>query len=240
MKYIFIILFYLLLLGNVDAWNFKGHNTVVEVVYYNADFSLQQKLNLTLLKEGSTAPDLDFHDTRLHHYPPSYYLAEKWLQAAKNNYSFKEYNKASYAFGVASHYISDSFVAPHYIIKEPGSLHSEFERIKNYNVNVKCYKFDINLNSSLEQASKNKDDWTSWVLNKNEDIPKREFEHAVNLTFPVFLSAFNSICNNFTTEIIKQNFIINNNVIIFLSLILIFYLTFILNKKYKLIKRIGF
>ena len=230
----------MLLLGNADAWNSKGHNTIVEVVYYNADFNLQQKLNLTLLREGSTAPDLDFHDTALHSYPKSYSRIEKWLKATSENYSMKNYNEASYAFGVASHYIADSFVAPHYISKEPTSLHTEFEKLKDYKTNIKCHNALINLNESLLQASKNKEDWTNWTLTKDSEIPKKGFGQAVNLMFPIFLAKFNSTCNNFQTEIVKQNFIINNNVIIFLSLILIFYLTFVLNKKYKITKRIRF
>lgn len=227
-------------LGEVDAWNFNGHQAIVETAYYHAGFSLQQRLNLTLLKEGSIAPDKNFHDVRLHHYPPSYYLAERWLKSAKNNYSLGDYNKASYAFGVASHYISDSFVAPHYTSREPGSLHAEFERLKNFRVNIKCYKSNIDLNESLYQASRNREDWTSWVLSKNESIPRKEFEQAINLTIPVFITTFNSTCNLFQTEIIKRNFIINQNMIIFLSLISMLYLTTILNKKFKIIRRIRF
>jgi hypothetical protein len=239
MKYIFIILFYLLL-TNVNAWNSKSHNIIVETVYYKSDFDLQQNLNLSLLKEGSSAPDLDFHDTASHSYPRDYPRIERWLKAASENYSTKNYNDASYAFGVASHYIADSFVAPHYIIKEPGSLHSKFEKLKDYNINIKCYNQVTDLNKSLEFASKNKEDWTNWTLNKDPETPKREFEQAVHLMFPVFLTTFNSSCNNFTTEVVKQKFRINNNVITFLGLTLIFYLSFILNKKYKWIKRIKF
>ncbi|MEK6907564.1 MAG: zinc dependent phospholipase C family protein [Nanoarchaeota archaeon] len=227
-------------MANVEAWNSKGHNAVVEYVYYKSDFRLQEKLNLTLLKEGSVAPDRVFHDVRLHHYPPSYDLAERWLKGAENNYTLGDYNKASYAFGVASHYISDSFVAPHYISKEPGSLHSKFERLNNYNFDVKCYIQDINLNESLVQASKNKEDWLNWTLTFNSDIPRRELQQAINLTMPVFLNTFNSGCNNFSIEIIKQGFYINNNTIIFLSLILVSYLVFVLNKRYKISKRIRF
>jgi hypothetical protein len=241
MKYSFIILF-LLLISSVDAWNFKGHQSIVEIVYYASDFKLQEKLNLTLLKEGAIVPDHVFHDVRLHHYPPSYNLAEKWLNSAKEEYDNKNYNNASYSFGVASHYISDSFIAPHYISREPGSLHSEFETqaIKNFNEKIKCYKTKINLNETLFNGTKNKDDWILWTLSKNETIPKREYLHALNATFPIFLEIFNSTCNNFHTEIIKQKFHLNFKVIIFIILILIYYLFYILNKKYKLIKRIRF
>lgn len=240
MKLSFIILFYLLLMSNAMAWNFKGHQAIVEKSYYSADFELQKKLNLTLIKEGSIAPDRVFHDVRLHHYPPSNGLAEKWLNETIYYYKIKDYNKASYSFGVASHYISDSFVAPHYISREPSSLHSEFERLNDFKVNVKCYNFEVNLNESLKEASKNKDDWTLWTLSKNQSIPKREFEQATNLTLIVFLNSFNSSCNNFQTEVTKNNLILNKNVIIFLSLVVLIYLIYYLNKKSFVIKRIRF
>lgn len=227
-------------MSNVEAWNSKGHQTVVEIIYYKSDFGTQSKLNLTLLKEGAVAPDLVFHDVVKHHYPPSYDLAQKWLKGAENNYTFGNYNKASYSFGVAAHYISDSFVAPHYISKEPSSLHSEFERLSNYSFKIDCYKNDVNLNSSLFQASKNKEDWLNWTLTKNSGIPKRAYKDAVNLTSLVFLDTFNASCNNFETEIVKQNFRLNNKIIIFFSLITISYFSFILNKKYKINKRIKF
>jgi hypothetical protein len=162
------------------------------------------------------------------------------LKASKNNYSLKDYNKASHAFGVASHYIADSFISPHYISKEPGSLHTEFEKIKDYKIRINCYNSLINLNESLKEASRNKEDWTNWTLTKNPEIPKREFEQAANLSMLIFLKIFNSSCNNLETEIIKKDFRINKDIIIFLFLILISYLTFIFNKKYKLIKRIKF
>ena len=225
---------------NTLAWNSKGHQAVVETMYYAAEFELQKKLNLTLLKEGSTAPDLVFHDVRSHHYPKSYPLAEKWINDAKKNYENQDYNEASYAFGVASHYISDSFVSPHYLSKEPGSLHSEFERIKSYNLSIKCYNSVVNLNESLKDATRNREDWTNWSLTKDPNIPRRELEQAINLTFPVFLTTFNSTCNNFKTEIIKQNFKKNDDVLIFISLTFISYLSFILNRRYKMIKRIRF
>jgi len=237
MKYSFIILF-LLLISSVDAWNFKGHQGIVEIVYYKSDFGLQERLNLTLLKEGAIAPDRVFHDVRLHHYPPSYYLAEKWLDDAKEQYELKDYNKASYSFGVASHYISDSFVAPHYVSKEPGYLHSEFEAqaIKNLDLNIKCYNANINLNETLSKGVENKNDWTLWVLTKNETIPKKEYGQALNAAFPIFLEVFNSTCNNFHTEITRQKFNFNKS-FVFIVLILIIY---ILKNKFKLIKRIRF
>jgi len=204
--YSFLILFILLIPSTV-AWNSYYHKSLAEKAYYNLDFEIQGKLNLSLIQYGATTPDLVFHDVVKHHYPPSYYLAERWLESAKSNYSIKNYNDASYSFGVASHYITDSFVSPHYITKEPGSLHSQFENIdKKYKFKTRCYGNYSDLNQTLLQGSLNKEDWTSWLLSKDPEIPKKELEQALSALYPVALETFNSSCNNFETEIVKRKF----------------------------------
>ncbi len=191
---------------NVNAWNSYYHQSLAEKAYYSLDFDVQGKLNLTLIKEGAVAPDLVFHDVVWHHYPPSYYLAVKWLDKANVSYQNKDYNEASYDFGIASHYISDSFVAPHYIKGEPGKLHSEFENLKPYRFKTKCFYEEINLNQSLEKGSLNKEDWGKWLINKDKTIPQKEVEQALSTLYPVALKTFNSSCNNFQTEIVKKKF----------------------------------
>lgn len=194
-------------MNNADAWNSYYHKALVEKAYYSLDFETKEKLNLSLIKEGAVAPDLIFHDVVLHHYPPSYDKAVKWLSDAKRDYSNKEYNEASYAFGVAAHYITDSFVAPHYIRREPGSLHSEFENINRiYKFKTKCHNNSLNLNYTMYLGSLNKNDWGLWLLTKDSEIPKKEAEQALYSLYPVILETFNASCNNFETEIIKRKF----------------------------------
>lgn len=204
--YTFLILF-ILLIGNVNAWNSYYHKSLAEKAYYSIDFETQKNLNLTLILKGSTDPDLVFHDVVKHHYPPSYELAVKWLDKAKIGYQNKEYSDASYSFGVASHYIADSFVSPHYISKEPGNLHSEFENIdRKYKFKTRCYYSEYNLNQTLYSGSLNKEDWALWLMNKDENIPKKELEQALTALYPIAIEAFNSSCNNFETEITKRKF----------------------------------
>ncbi|MEK6835905.1 MAG: zinc dependent phospholipase C family protein [Nanoarchaeota archaeon] len=237
---LFLIIFFILVV-QVNAWNSINHRALVDKVYYSLDFNTQSKLNLSYIEKGSTDPDLVFHDTRLHHYPPSYNKTLGWLEKAKTSYINQDYNDASYSFGVASHYISDSFVAPHYISKEPSTLHSEFENVKNYKFKTKCHNNKLELNHSLYLGSLNKDDWMLWVLNKNQSIPEKELEQVLYLLYPTALEIFNSSCNNFETEIVKNKFnFINKNLIIFLGILIIIYLIYYLNKKYKFIKRIRF
>ena len=204
--YTFLILF-ILLIGNVEAWNSFYHRSLAEKAYYSIDFETQENLNLTLILKGSTDPDLVFHDVVKHHYPPSYELAVKWLDRAKLSYKNLDYNNASYSFGVASHYISDSFVSPHYISKEPGNLHSEFENIdKKYRFKTKCYYKEYDLNQTLYSGSLNKEDWASWLISKDGNIPKKELEQALTALYPIAIEVFNSSCNNFETEIVKRRF----------------------------------
>lgn len=215
-----IFIFLILLSQNILAWNSYNHHLIVETIYYNLDFNTQQELNITAMKIGSVAPDRVFHDNRLHHYPPSYNLAVNWLKAAEENYSLGNYDEASYSFGVASHYISDSFVAPHYIAKEPSSLHSKFENIR-YKPKTKCFSSNYNLNQSLYLASKNEADWGEWLISKNSSIPEKELEQSLTLLFPIALEVFNTSCNDLETEIIKKKFNpLNRNVIIYIILLI--------------------
>src|SRR3989344_4367570 len=145
-KSILISLCFLTLLNAVYGWVWETHQMFAEKTYNSMPSDLREKLNLTAMKEGAIAPDKDFHDNIKHHYPPSYELALKWL-----NFSCDadcDYNNIIYNFGVASHYISDSFVAPHYIAKEPSYLHSEFER-QSYISKVKCYDYNLDLEDAL-------------------------------------------------------------------------------------------
>src|SRR3990170_830062 len=104
-KYLMVFLYLLLAIPTSYSWNFRTHETFVENVYNSFPRNIQSNLNLTALKEGSTAPDNVFRDYRNHHYPPSYTKALFWLNKTKTSYNESNYNEASYSFGVASHYI---------------------------------------------------------------------------------------------------------------------------------------
>src|SRR3989344_1639489 len=128
LKKIFLILSILLLIPNVFAWNWFTHQEIGENVYNALPEDLQNKLNLEKIKEGTIAPDKDFKDNVRHHYPQSYNLTLHWLDVAKNSLETQDYDNASYAFGVATHYVSDSFSAPHYVKNEQNKLSSNNPR----------------------------------------------------------------------------------------------------------------
>lgn len=202
-KRVFImVLAFLIIFPNSLAWKWETHQNLVEKLYDDIPRELQTKLNISLMKEGSIAPDKDFHDNVLHHYPQSYELALEWVN---KNGSFDE---ISYNFGVAAHYISDSFVAPHYISKEPYKLHDEFEgQAKKYIPKVKCYNYDIELKQGMENGSLNYKDWGEWLLTKDKKIPEKEADSAMMLIYSVAFDKFNFECNKKTkVEYIKEYF----------------------------------
>ncbi len=178
------------------GWKWQTHSNLAEASYRHLPEEVQEKLNLTLVKEGSIAPDKVFKDNRNHHYPPSLKRADEWLQRAKNAYFDQDYNEASYAFGVASHYISDSFVAVHNIRKESSGMHSLFEsQAGKYLPRALCNVSDINLNEELWQAAKQgHSDWFIWQVTHNPRIPKQEMEKAQALLYKVIMQTFNASC----------------------------------------------
>lgn len=187
-KPVLLIFVFILLAINVNAWNSKTHESLVENVYYSMPENLQNKLNLTELKYGSTAPDLVFHDTVRHHYPQSQQLAYNCLQNITDLKTF------SYNFGVASHYITDSFVSPHYISKEEQKDHTAFETFKNYTIKTNCANYNHTLND-LYLGEKNKEDWQPWLDTKNPAIPQKELEQSQQFLFSIAIQMLNYSCS---------------------------------------------
>jgi len=185
---------------------------VVEKIYYSLDFESQKKLDIDLMKEGSVAPDKVFHNTVLHHYPPTHELSLEWLEVMNDSDNF------SYAFGVLSHYVSDSFSAPHCVSREPSSLHSDFDSVK-YVSKVKCGSYTYDLNESLNNASiQGVKDWTEYVLSYDEDIAKKEIDEGIKVLYGVLLS-YGFKCNEFETKITKRGFYISKRIWIYLLIV---------------------
>ena len=219
-KFVFIVLL-LFFIPSAISWNWNTHQNIAEKIYYSLPFEEQNNLNLSLIKEGSIAPDKDFHDNVLHHYPPSLNKSLYWLNLTLIYIQNKDYEKASYSFGVLTHYVDDSFVAPHYISKEDPKLHSEFEKqVSNYNLKAKCQREDYDLNQSLYIASLNRKDWEPWLLTKNRDIPQQELEDATKLLYSITLGIFNATCAE-PTKFTKQKFFMGKKIIIISIIILI-------------------
>jgi len=233
MKKITIIILCFLIIPSVFAWGWNTHQMFVGKIYDSMPLELQERLNLSLMKEGAIAPDKDFHDNVLHHYPPTYNLSLRWLDF--ECYNECNYTDASYRFGVAAHYISDSFVAPHNIKKENWKLHSEFEKQGNkYVSKVKCNDYNLDLKKTLEIGSENYKDWGEWMLNKDEKIVYREIDQAMMLVYSVAFDKFNFKCTKLTkVEFMKGYFTKRNLIIGLMFLVVIILILYFLNKRFK-------
>lgn len=198
-KQLIFAIWILLLLPASYAWRWDTHKMFVENFYNNVPLEVQEKLNLSLMKSGSIVPDEVFHDNIRHHYPPSLPLAEAWLEAAREEYHFGNYKNASLAFGIAVHYITDSFAAPHYSALGGGKAHSNFEAQADYYVpKAKCGKSQKSLKEFLEEGSKNQDDMAIWVDTNDKKIPEAEVEEAMGAVFSVGLETFGTECKKLT------------------------------------------
>lgn len=193
------------------SWGAETHKNIVEYVYLSLSLEAQAQLDLEKLKEGAVMPDRDFKDFRKHHYPQSLEEAEKWLNGDGD---------LSLNIGIASHYITDSFSAPHTVSGENYHDHSKFEKqVTYYYPNVECRDYNFNL-EDLKSTTKNSKDWKEWLENKNKKIPQQEVDEATKFLFSIVLGELNATCNNIKTEVITKPYI-NNGKIIAISIVLL-------------------
>ncbi len=180
-----ILIILLILLPAANAWSWDTHQNIIEYVYLALPVEAQMKLDITKLKEGAVMPDKIFKDHRMHHYPESLEEARKWL----NNDTDLSLN-----IGIASHYITDSFAAPHNIFGEDYNKHAQFEnQVDKYYPNVECGNYGFKL-ENLKIATKNSQDWNLWLKTKDKNIPRREVDEAAKFLFSIVLPKLNVSC----------------------------------------------
>ncbi len=219
MKYSIIILI-LLIMPSAYAWNWNTHQHIMEYVYLNLPPEKKLELNLTKLLDGAIIPDRDFKDHRNHHYPDSLEKAQNWL----NNDT-----DLSLSIGIASHYITDSFVAPHNVMGESGAMHSKFEnQVSNYYPKVECKDYNYTL-EDLKIGTENAKDWDLWLKTKDKTIPEREVDQATKFLFSIVLKKLNVDCTGKT--VVTETPYINTNKIILISLTIVIGLISLFIKK---------
>lgn len=184
------------------GWKGTVHISAVDSIYYSMPPSLKEKINLSLMETASIAPDRVYKDFASHKYPYSYNKTRLLLEQAKRSYKNQDFNNASYSFGLASHYMLDSFDAPHYIVKETSKMHNEFESV-SLNAFVDCKNYDLPL-SSMNYRESGKKDWTAWLETKNSSIQERELEAAMKLLYSSSIETFDFECSNDATTIEKS------------------------------------
>lgn len=182
----------------VHAWKADTHKNIIEYVYLNLPEEAQSRLNLEKLKEGAVMPDRDFKDFRNHHHPNSLREAQKWLN---NN------TDLSLNLGIASHYITDSFAAPHNIAGEKYSDHNYFEQqVRYYYPDSGCMDYGFNLDD-LKIAVKNKKDWNLWLRTKDKTMPQREVEESTRFLFSIVLKKLNTTCGVNSASVVETKYI---------------------------------
>ncbi|MBS3095133.1 zinc dependent phospholipase C family protein [Candidatus Woesearchaeota archaeon] len=182
------------------AWKYEIHESSVEAAYYSMPVSLKEKLSLESMKLGSIAPDAKFKDFRNHKYPYSLNKSSYYLGLAKDSYLKGDFKNASYFFGVAAHYILDSFDAPHYVTKEPYSMHSKFESV-SFDSETMCYDYG---NVSLDYRNEGKKDWDEWLATRNSSIQKKELNKAMEAVYSSAIKAFDYSCSSGRTSFIEN------------------------------------
>lgn len=188
---LFLIGAFFIQLPAVSAWNFDTHKQIVETDYYSLSPEVQQNLDLNTMKEGSLAPDFNFFDFKYHSYPNSYDKSIYWLNRGQKYYIVGDYNDASYCYGVASHYISDSIAAPHAAgIK--GTEHTRYEMEASF-LTPQLVPSKGDLKSSLESGcSDGEKSWNKWIISRSDDDIQNNLNEATGASYNAIDSSISS------------------------------------------------
>jgi hypothetical protein len=190
------MVFVLATVPSAEAWSWKTHSDIVDMVYSGLPVEVQKNLNLKIMENGSNEPDEVFKDFTSHSYPKSYQKAKTWLDKGKLAYDRGDYDEASYDYGVASHYISDTYSAPHGVSKEDSADHTKYEdQAKNLK------PIATNVSGDLETMLKNGytqggTSWNQWMQTKNNDIIQTNLNNGASAA----LSAINTSINSKPTS----------------------------------------
>jgi hypothetical protein len=185
---IFLITIPLLQMPAVSAWNWNTHQEIVESNYYSLPSDIQKNLNLEVMKKGSNDPDFAFFDFKYHSYPNSYQKASYWLNKGQKYYTNGDYYDASYCYGAASHYITDSFSAPHAACVS-GPNHNIYE-IKASFLKPESVKITGDLNSTMYNGDLNGEkSWNSWIKSKDNSLIQNDLNHATGASYNAVYSS---------------------------------------------------
>lgn len=185
---VFIIILFLVL-----GWDWDTHKGFIESSFSEFPDELKEKLSLPLMGDGSLIPDRDFHDFTNHSYPKSLSAVDYWFNVSKKAYLGGDYKTASIAFGVGSHYLSDSLAAPHAVSNENYGDHREYEDQALVDFKVKCK--NINLKEELSRYyDEKKLEWGEWLKDKKAKYPKQSSSEAADLVYSSALQLFDFKC----------------------------------------------
>jgi len=186
-----ILVLMILLTPASFAWKTVTHYDTAEAIYEKLPSHKKPRLNLNAMVDGSNDPDEKFHDTVRHSFPRSFTEAKKWLDRGRSAYRNRNYRYASYCFGVASHYITDTFSAPHCVSGESSSLHTGYERQALYLApRIKYVSGD--LYTLMKQGYLNgRSDWSRWTRTKSPSTVQRDLDMGTSVAYMAINSAMN-------------------------------------------------
>lgn len=183
---IFIVLFlavtFLSQVQPASAWAAPNHYAIVGEVYNSLPADEQSKLSLSEMINGADDPDFRFFDFKYHHCPGGQEKADYWLNKGHEYYVNGEYEPASYCFGVASHYLSDSVCPPH-CSGDSGYQHTSYElQALLYQPHIAVYEGDVD--STLNRDSQLADEaWDEWLKNSDEKYIQEYLNKAVEVSY---------------------------------------------------------
>lgn len=187
----FLIAAFFMQIPAASAWNWNTHQEIVESNYNDLPVDMRQNIDLNAMKDGSDDPDFKFFDFKYHHYPDSYYKAEEWLNKGQEYYKNGDYYYASYCFGVASHYITDSFTAAH-CAGISGPNHAIYEA-KASLLNPQLTQSNEDFKSTMmEGQSSGKADWNRWLSSKDDSYVQNDLNKATDASYNAIYGSINS------------------------------------------------
>jgi len=182
---------FLAMVQPVSAWAAPNHYEIAKEVYYTLPADAQDKLDLSKMYDGADDPDYKFFDYEYHRYPASEEKINYWLLEGREYYQNGDYKQASYCFGVATHYISDSVCPPH-----SGGGHSGYEHTRcelqamllEPHITDKTGDWDKELAAANQMSGKAWDQWLETgddkdiqqCLNKAADLSYQGVNSAVS------------------------------------------------------------
>jgi hypothetical protein len=179
-----------------DAWNSgvgDTHDTIAVNLYHDTPSTIRKHLDLKEMKRGARWPDYNGESKKWHGYPYSTIKIEKYLILAKKAYRTKSYKKESFYYGVVSHYVSDTYAAPHTVKKL--SFHKRYYyqadlmAIHAYKMNYNELKNFLKYGYNLGQGSA--DTWERKRLwnNKFSALVQKDLNRAYSSTLAVIRKA---------------------------------------------------
>lgn len=185
----------IVVIPSASAWNYTTHQNIATQIYNSLPRDIQQNLVRNQMIIGANVPDVVFNDTNNHMYPASVPCAETWLNNGEQAYLAGNYSYASYCFGIASHYISDTFSAPHCFVTKSFKLHSTYEnQVTNYTPEI--HYMNGTLESIMQTGYTNgRTDYQTWSKTQDPTITPKDLNNGASASYTAIINAINQTPN---------------------------------------------